>query len=239
MQRLLSWLIQTSFAVALFLGVLAAGLVYMPNTPLPDRMNPTKPFDPTDELSFLTNTKLRWAERDLETCQQALRALGSQFQNLPNIRTSNQCGITDRVRLGTIAGLRVTEFETKCSMALRLGMWVYHDVKPTAAELLETELTQMSHFGSFSCRPIRSASGNTGRMSEHATANAIDVSGFKDASGAQISLLSGWDDNRHGPFLKRIGQQACRWFNATLGPNYNSLHADHFHFDQGLWRTCR
>lgn len=239
MRHFLNWIVQTSLAVAFFLCLLVAALVFLPNSPLPDRMNPIKPLDPTDELSFLTQTKLGWAERDLESCQSALLALGSRFEVLPDKQASNQCGITDRVRLSSVAGLRVSEFETKCAMALRLGMWVFHDVKPAARRVLGTELTEIQHFGSYSCRQIRSSSGHSGRMSEHATANAIDVSGFKEATGAQISLVKDWDNDARGPFLKEIGRDACKWFNATLGPNYNALHADHFHFDQGYWRTCR
>jgi hypothetical protein len=101
---------------------------------------------------------------------------------------------------------------------------------------LGRDVVEILHFGSYSCRPIRGSSS----MSEHATANAFDISGFKLADGRVISLKRHW--NGTGPeaqFLHEVRDGLCDWFNATLSPDYNADHADHFHVDMGWWQTCR
>ena len=60
------------------------------------------------------------------------------------------------------------------------------------------------------------------------------------ADGREINVLGDWGTRTaEGRFLKRIHDQACHHFNAVLGPDYNDLHRDHFHFDQGGFETCR
>jgi hypothetical protein len=77
-------------------------------------------------------------------------------------------------------------------------------------------------------------------MSEHATANAVDIAGFVLADGREVSVLRDWGkDSAVSRFLDRIHARACRHFNAVLGPDYNERHRDHFHFDQGDFDTCR
>jgi len=46
---------------------------------------------------------------------------------------------------------------------------------------------------------------------------------------------------RRGPrdFLRAVHASACRRFTTVLGPSYNSLHHDHFHFDMGGSKFCR
>jgi hypothetical protein len=40
-------------------------------------------------------------------------------------------------------------------------------------------------------------------------------------------------------FLHVVREGLCDWFKATLSPDYNADHADHFHIDMGAWPTCR
>ena len=77
-------------------------------------------------------------------------------------------------------------------------------------------------------------------MSQHATANAFDIAGFELADGRAVNLLSHWDGK--GPeaqFLREVRDGLCEWFNVTLSPDYNALHADHFHVDMGPYLSCR
>lgn len=67
-------------------------------------------------------------------------------------------------------------------------------------------------------------------MSTHATARAVDVSGFVLEDGTLVDLRQHW--NEGGPrsvFLREAQQSACDMFGLVLGPEYNALHADHFH----------
>jgi hypothetical protein len=77
-------------------------------------------------------------------------------------------------------------------------------------------------------------------MSSHATADAIDVSGFVLGTGHHITLLRNWEDPpQHSDFLHDVWDSACRWFRVTLSPEYNALHADHFHLQHTGWGLCR
>jgi hypothetical protein len=88
------------------------------------------------------------------------------------------------------------------------------------------------------------------RLSEHAKANAIDVSGFVLADGRVISVRSGWrtedsdasgdeDAEAEAAFLRDVHGGACGLFRGVIGPDGDAAHADHFHFDMGRWRFCR
>lgn len=77
-------------------------------------------------------------------------------------------------------------------------------------------------------------------MSEHATANAFDISGFRLKSGRLISVKTQWGTrSAEGKFLHVVRDGLCDWFNLTLSPDYNAAHEDHFHVDMGWWQSCR
>ena len=42
-----------------------------------------------------------------------------------------------------------------------------------------------------------------------------------------------------GRFLDDIHEGACGLFATVLGPDYNALHANHFHFEMARWGICR
>ena len=116
------------------------------------------------------------------------------------------------------------------------NLWERHVLQPEARRLLGEEIAKVLHFGSFSCRSIRGGSGR----SEHARANAFDISGFKTRSGKVISVKRDWSlETPEGQLLHAARDGLCDWFNATLSPDYNADHADHFHVDMGWWQTCR
>ena len=77
-------------------------------------------------------------------------------------------------------------------------------------------------------------------MSEHAMANAFDISGLRLEDGRMISILKAWDGNGYdAEFLHDVRNGLCDYFNLTLSPDYNIDHADHFHVDMGRVRSCR
>ncbi len=219
--------------------VLISSLIFIPNTPLPDAWNPRKPLTPLTAPNFLTPYKMRFAINDFGACQRALTQLGANFIVLPDKVVSDQCHIRDQVQIKNLSHARVSALKTTCGMALRLTMWEYHHVQPTAKATIGKLVNKIDQIGSYNCREIRSANGPTDRMSEHATANAVDISGFQLSTGERISVLKNWNgtaDERQ--FMRRVRDGGCGLFRITLSPEYNDLHADHFHFDQGRWSSC-
>ena len=222
--------------------VLAAGmfaLIYADNSPLPDAWNPTKPLSISDPVNQLTNFKLTRALSDGVLCR-AASSTGAAFTTLPDQIDSPQCGIKDHVVLNKIGPSRVAPVNTRCQTALRWAMWARHDLQPKAQELFGQNITEIRHFSSYNCRRIRTSSGTESRMSTHATAEAIDVSGFVLNDGTRIDLKRHWDaGDAKSTFLKHANKTACDWFRLTLGPTYNALHADHFHLQHTGWGLCR
>lgn len=225
-------------AVAVVLITLAFALLH-PRSPLPAAWNPLKPLSITDPLTPFTGYKTRNALRTSQACFAAL-STGASFVRMPDLETSPVCHIRDRIELRQTAGLRVAPFETRCQTALRLSLWVQHGIKPAAQEHLGTEASQLLHNASYNCRQIRTPQGTAGRMSTHATAEAIDVSGVLLADGQRLPLLGNWSTgDAKQDFFHALRDSACRWFRVTLGPDYNRLHADHFHLQHTGWGLCR
>jgi hypothetical protein len=113
-------------------------------------------------------------------------------------------------------------------------------LQPDAVDLLGSPVARIAHIGSYNCRQMRTSAGTSTRMSTHATADAIDIAGFDLADGTRIRLIDDWD--AAGPkaeFLRVARDGACDWFDLTLSPAYNRLHADHFHLQSRGWGLCR
>lgn len=214
-------------------------LVTLPDTPLPPAWNPLLPLAVFDPITPLTDWKLR---RALATSQNCLASLstGATAQPLPDFVETPQCGITDQVLLSAVAGTRLDPLNTRCQTALRMALWVEHGVIPAAQKHFGQGVRALNHSSSYACRPIRTPRGSSTRMSTHATADAVDISGFVLTDGTRVTLLEGWGDG--GPtsaFLSDARDAACNWFRLTLGPSYNQLHADHFHLQHRGSGLCR
>ncbi|RZL35312.1 MAG: extensin, partial [Rubrivivax sp.] len=107
-----------------------------------------------------------------------------------------------------------------------------------AREHLGEPLQRLQHVGSYACRNVYGRA--EGQRSQHATAQALDVTGFVFRSGRRVGVQSDWaDPGAEGAFLREAHDGACRWFDGVLGPAYNAAHRDHFHLETDGWRTCR
>lgn len=229
-------------AALLFAGMLGFGgyqAMLHTDTPLPPEWNPTKPLRVTDPVTPLTIWKLNRAAATPQTCLAAFGDAAS-LAVLPDLESSAQCHIRNRVALRGVGDARLNGVETRCATALRLAMWERHSLQPAARDLLGTTVVGINHFGSFNCRQIRTVSGTPSRMSTHATADAIDITGFRLADGRAIQLLDDWEGSGDATaFLRAVRDGACEWFKLTLSPDHNSLHADHFHLQSHGWDICQ
>ena len=231
--------------VKLFYGALfvvfatTAFALFHPRSPLPDAWHPLRPLKITHEITPLTQYKLREALISGPACLEVL-ATGAEFDQLSDFTSSDVCHIRDRVELRSVVGVAMAPVETRCQTALRLAMWTEHGIKPAAQAHFQENLSRIRHSSSYNCRPIRTSAGNGTRMSTHATAESIDISGVELRNGRTLALLGGWTANdARSAFFHDIRDSACTWFRVTLGPEYNRLHADHFHLQHTGWGLCR
>ena len=237
-----SWALIRGLAAFCFAGMLAiAGylLLTLPATPLPREWNPTLPLVISDPVTPLTQWNLNRTSESFERCVSALAGYATVQVRDP-LQETEQCFFADRVSLGRVGASALQPVETRCSIALRMAMWERHTVQPAAALFLGTQVRSIAHIGSYNCRPIRSSGGPSTRMSTHATADAIDIAGFDMTDGTRIRLLDDWAPaGPRAEFLRAVRDGACDWFSLTLSPDYNRLHADHFHLQSRGWGLCR
>lgn len=226
-------------AIAAVAGVVSLPAILLP-ADVPRHARPWTPLDLDAESQLLQGWKVRAMAYDRRLCQNALAASRARALLMQDRTHSDACHIRNRVRLTGLSKARLAPVETQCSIAARLYLWERQVVQPMATELLGSPVTRVLHLSSYSCRQMRTSSGTSIRMSQHATANAFDIAGFALADGRRIMLLSHWDgDGPEARFLREVRDGLCEWFNVTLSPDYNALHADHFHVDMGPFLSCR
>ncbi|WP_062786928.1 extensin family protein [Novosphingobium capsulatum] len=121
-----------------------------------------------------------------------------------------------------------------CQLANALQGWARFGVDRAAQQILGSPLVKIETMGSYNCRNV----AGTARRSAHATANAIDISGFLLADGRRVTVLRDWrdEDPQIRAFLRAIHTSACKRFNTVLSPDYNAAHRDHLHLEVGSGR---
>lgn len=125
-----------------------------------------------------------------------------------------------------------------CRLAAGYVLWERRVLRPAARELLAADVAAVEHYGAYACRRIYG--GVDGRVSQHATADALDVAAVRLRDGRRISIARDWPgEDAEARFLRRIRDGACGPFRAVLSPDYNVAHRDHLHLDQGAYRVCR
>lgn len=210
-----------------------------PTRAIPPGWNPLAPLQVIEPVTLFTNWRLERALNSPEVCIKALSTAAS-IDVLDDFEATDQCHIRGRVDLAGVGLARINSVETTCVIALRMAMWEQHSLQPAAAELLDTTVTGIDQIGSYSCRKMRTTSGMSDQMSAHATAAAIDISGFNFADGTTTRFIDDWDaDDEKAQFLRSARDGACDWFRLTLSPDYNSLHADHLHLQSRGWGSCK
>jgi hypothetical protein len=194
---------------------------------------------PSEQRHGRRHMPSRPPEPNLRMCLADLRSAGAKFELLPDRVFSPGCSAVSSVKLIAV-GIPVTNLgAVRCGLAVPFTQWVQTAVQQSARAWLDSPVARIESFGSYACRPVNNMAGN--KLSEHASANAVDISGFVLANGRRITVKQDWNgpDANARNFLRALHQSACRRFRVVLGPNANALHQDHFHFDMGPWPYCR
>jgi hypothetical protein len=204
---------------------------------------PWKPLRVDAPLGAATRTKLMRLEADRSLCREVLAQGGVTITDRPDRPDDrSQGGFCALENVLTVRGgatpLRPAGPVLTCPAALSYAVWERQVVRPAARRILGSEVIAIDHYGTYACRRV--GGGDRGRVSEHATANAMDVAGFRLRDGRQVTVASDWgEDGPEGRFLRAVRDGACDAFDTVLGPEYNAAHRDHFHLDRGPYRVCR
>jgi len=196
-------------------------------------------------IGLLTPSKLVALGHSGPQCLALLKSSGARFQAIPG-HGDRQCRATNAIRLSagqTMLPLNPTAVAVSCPMVAGLLLWQTQVLQPLALRQFGTSVARIEHYGSYSCRRLYGRSA--GAWSEHATANAIDISAIVLSDGTRISVASDWAGlTGKGWFLHAARDGACSLFSTVLSPDYNAAHHDHLHLDladRGYmgWRACR
>ncbi len=244
LQRIGCWLLLILLAVA---AVIGWGELKRQMREHPEHF-PWTELSLGDPIGPFTGIKLAALTEEPRRCRSLLRAAGlAETEYRQPAGAPAQCRIDDGVRL-VPEGQRSIAYApsaliTSCPVAAALMLWERDVVQPAALRRFGQRVTRIDHAGSFSCRRLYGRA--EGRFSEHATADAVDIFGFRLADGRRISVLRDWRGSAAEMlFLRDAREGACELFSTVLSPDYNRAHADHFHLDQAErgatgWRLCR
>lgn len=196
---------------------------------------PWAPLDLAHPIGLFTGRKLVASAKDFPHCRALLDRAGIDYIALADVREGARCGYANGVRFAA-NDPRITPFSPSnpavaCPVAAALALWEWEVVQPAALRHFRMPVSRIEHLGSYNCRRLYGRS--SGDFSQHATANAVDVSGFQLADGTRLTLLDDWTKGGpHAAFLRDVRNGACRVFSTVLSPDYNAAHRDHLHLDQ-------
>lgn len=179
--------------------------------------------------------------RETAACFADLSRDGLRFSPLPDRDFGGGCQVIGAVQLIDI-GVPVTNLKAmRCGLARAFSGWVRGAVAPAARQMLGSDLVRVESMGTYACRAVVGSAAAAGRLSGHAIANAVDVSGFVLQDGRRITITTGWQspDPEVRDFLRTIRASACRRFGTVLSPDYNAAHYNHLHLEDDRANFCR
>jgi hypothetical protein len=224
--------------IALLLGVGFAGLGYLHqnNIRIPPNTLPWEPIDLNAPPGWIAHWQLSQLSTDPSQCRTALAATAEAVEPLKDRKIDGACGFENVVRVDRSPIVFAPRTTATCGLTAAL-FWYQGALQKAALAQMHAHLVRVDQLGTFACRNVNSEAA--GPRSQHATANAIDIAGFRFADGRTVTVARSYGTNSaEGRFLDTAHDQACTIFNTVLGPRYNRLHANHFHLDIGPYRIC-
>jgi hypothetical protein len=210
----------------------------------PPHWNPMAPLQIAEQPGWFTRMKLDRLDRDPQQCLATLSGSAFRFEPIDDRTTGPGCGFSNAVRVSRTSVALSGPFTLSCPAAVSLALWERHSLQFAAQRNLERSVTRIDHLGSYACRNVYGR--EVGRRSQHATADALDIAGFRLEDGSSVRVLGDWrdadstrGDTPKARFLRDARNGACRFFDTVLSPDYNAAHADHLHLDRGRYQVCR
>jgi len=183
-------------------------------------------------------------------CEKMLSGLDVIWRPDEPIGEPDGCGTPAPIAIAEVAQIRIDPPATvNCEFAAALNSWFTQSVQPQAKKQLGASVIGIRNASSYACR--RRNNAKTGKLSEHARANALDIAAFDFSKTAQVTVAGGSSGllqkvglSAKGNFVKALRKSACEYFNTVLGPGADPYHGDHFHVDlmklrPGRFKMCR
>lgn len=205
---------------------------------LPSHYNPFTPLSLDDPPGPITQYKLRGLTP--EACASLLSQANQKalIRTQPVADSAGACPLHNVVRVRDFGPVSLnSSFLASCPLALSSALFVSQQARPLTRTWTGSELVRIEHLGSYACRNIYHRPD--ARRSEHATAEALDISAFRLANGERVTILHGWRSTKTQPWLQALLTASCGYYGNGLGPEYNAAHANHFHLGMRGFGLCR
>lgn len=162
-------------------------------------------------------------------CRESLKKLGAQFEEAEPESGTGGCHLPFPVSLSSLgAGIDIKPAVTlNCQTALSSARFGAHVIQKVAQSELKRQVASIAQASGYVCRPRN----GSGKLSEHAFGNALDISAFTLSDGAVVDVKPTLSGTAQGKFLDRVRGAACGPFKTVLGPGSNADHEFHLHFD--------
>lgn len=218
--------------------------VRLPGPPPPARGQP-----PVPGVQPAGPAAIRVAPEDpkqFAACQAELKTLGTVFETAAAIDDGDGCGMSNPVVVREILpGIKLSPEATfRCETALQLAHMTRETIIPAARIALadKGELKAIQQASAYVCRNRNSAA--SGKISEHAYGNAIDIAGLEFDKGSVPMVIAAQDDaTLPAAFQRSLNAAACLYFTTVLSPGSDDAHKDHLHLDvierKSGYRFCR
>lgn len=150
-----------------------------------------------EPLPSWTATEIAAAKAE---CAKLTKGLSIDFRYAEPIR-QGQCGTAQPIEVKSLgSGQKVTlspPAVMNCRMAAMLTRWIDTTVQPKAKDFIGKPIARLTNASSYVCRNRYGAKDQ--KLSEHARANAFDVSAFVTTDGRSITVADHW-----GPTMAAI-----------------------------------
>jgi len=171
---------------------------------LPSYYNPFKPLALDDPPGRITQYKLR--RLTPEACASLLTQANQRnlIRTQPVADGGGTCPLRNVVRVRDFGPVSLNgSFLASCPLALSSALFISQQARPLTKRYTGSDLARIDHLGSFACRNVYHR--KQGRLSQHATANALDISGFRLQDGQRIVLARDWQaGGQKAEFLRRV-----------------------------------
>lgn len=142
-----------------------------------------------------------WTKTELahgrEKCMQVLKSVDADLKLLPPVKQGG-CGAPVLVRLKRLGSKSPVIFDppvkVNCRVAAALYRWNKSTLQPAAKRALRSGVARILGASGYACRNVYNLPNRS--LSQHAFANAIDVSAFQLRNGRIITVRKGWGPTR-------------------------------------------
>jgi hypothetical protein len=168
----------------------------------PTAKNPQQPVLPGDAPTVAwTDAEIAQAKAK---CATLLQGLELDYAPLEPIK-EGRCGAPAPILLRGVGSDPKVMIEppatVTCAVAASLSKWLDKTVQPAARATFEAAVVKLANASSYICR--NRYNGTDTLLSEHALANALDISTFVFQSGEKLTVLASWPRLVSAPPLPR------------------------------------